>query len=69
MSKTNLSDGCANAVCPTHGFLARVIVNIAEVWCDKCGRWYRAESPEIRQRRDAERDRKREQRAKARLAA
>lgn len=61
-------DGCVAVHCSKHGLLARIRLG-DEVFCSKCGRWYRAESPEIRQRRDAERDRKREQRTKARLAA
>jgi hypothetical protein len=63
-------DGCADVTCLNHGFLARVIVN-AEVLCQKCGRWICAESSEpseLRKRRNYNRDRKRGQRAQARLA-
>lgn len=43
ITKTNPSgDGCADVRCAKHGFLARVIVNVAEVFCNKCGRWIRA---------------------------
>jgi hypothetical protein len=67
--KSDSGDGCAPAICPVHGFLLRVIVG-AEVFCQGCGRWYRAVASEkLRGRRDVERDRKREQRTKDRLAA
>lgn len=61
-------DGCVAVHCSKHGLLARICLG-AEVFCAKCGRWFRTEALEIRQRRAAERDRKREQRAKAQLAA
>jgi hypothetical protein len=68
MTKTNLSDGCADAVCPTHGFILRVIVG-ALVLCNQCKRWITAGASEkLRRRRDCDRDRKRKQRAEARSA-
>lgn len=40
MEAINTNDGCAPAICPSHGVLLRVIVG-AEVFCQGCGRWYR----------------------------
>jgi hypothetical protein len=62
-------DGCADVTCIKHGFLARVILNGASVLCKPCGRWIRSESPDLRKFRDREREKKREQRAKAQLAS
>jgi hypothetical protein len=69
MEAINTNDGCAPATCPSHGVLLRVIVG-ALVLCNQCKRWIRAMASEkLRERRDAERNRKREQRTKDRLAA
>ena len=59
-----LNDGCADVYCIKHGFLARVIVNIAEVLCQKCGRWIRAVPDKNRLK--AERRRARNQRYRSR---
>jgi len=64
MQKTN-SDGCSDVICDRHGFLGRSLSGASSILCKGCGRWIRAESPEMRKLRDRDRDKKRARRAQA----
>ena len=68
MEKDSNSDRCADVVCARHGFLGRSISGAWAILCKGCGRWLRAESSELSERRSRDRDRKRTWRAEARSA-
>ena len=56
MKEVSATDGCANTICPKHGFLARVIVG-AEVLCQNCRRWIQAIADDKQQKRKRRRER------------
>lgn len=68
-SMEKLNDGCADAICSTHGFLASIIRNSAAAFCLECRRWIHPESNELHNHRERERKRKLAQRERDRLAA
>jgi hypothetical protein len=68
MEKYSNSDGCADVFCGRHGLLGRAISGASAIFCKGCGRWLRADSAELSERRSRNRDRKRAQRAEIRSA-
>jgi hypothetical protein len=52
-----LNDGCAPAICPSHGVLARALADAAHVYCKTCLRWCKAESPREKTKRERTRER------------
>ena len=55
--------GCIDVSCPKHGFIARIIFG-ADVLCQKCGKWIKAETSTQAQKRRKARERKQRSRDK-----
>ena len=68
MEKYINSDGCADVVCARHGFLGRSISGASAIFCKGCGRWLRADSAKLSDRRSRDRNRKRKWRSEGRSA-